>query len=222
MKYVIANWKMKMDLASVEEWMEGFEGLFKLSPNVVAVIAPSFPHIHKVKELLFDPSIKIASQDVSANIKGSHTGEVGAFQLKDYCTHCIIGHSERAEDPALVAAKRDIALSHGLVPILCFTSPQQAKFFYKSGVILAWEDPQNISKDGKYREKPLEEIEESMEEIRKLLPEGAVLLYGGSVNKDNIGALSGIDGLDGVLVGQASLDPHHFWELIKAYEISRS
>jgi len=43
---------------------------------------------------------------------------------------------------------------------VCFTTPEQAKFFYKGGAILAWEDPMNISSGGVYSEKPSEDIEE--------------------------------------------------------------
>jgi len=36
------------------------------------------------------------------------------------------------------------------------------------------------------------------------------ILYGGSVKADNAAALLSVDGVDGVLVGGASLDPHGF------------
>ena len=221
MSYVVANWKMEMSLSDVKVWLDGFSQNFTEVSRVITVIAPSFVHIYEVAEEMDGlEKVSIGAQDVSVELKGSHTGEVGAFQIKDFCNYCIIGHSERAENTMLVVQKRDVALEHGLKPIVCFTSLSQAELLYKEGVILAWEDPKNISSDGIYNEKPIKEIIGTVAEIRRYLPEESVLLYGGSVNKGNISALASVSGLNGVLVGQASLDPHHFLKLIEAYEVS--
>jgi len=222
MKFVVANWKMKMSRGDIDNWTLDFKGSYKPS-DVTVVVAPSFINVSYVKEKLGSlEKVFIGAQDVSVDSKGSHTGEVGAFQLKDYCKYVIVGHSERAEDLALVVQKRDIVLESGLTPIVCFTAPKQAKFFYKEGVILAWEDPKNISSEGVYSEKSLEEVEENVDLIKESLPEGAVLLYGGSVNKDNVCGLAKLSNLDGILVGHASLDPNHLIELIGAYALPRS
>ena len=220
MNYVIANWKMKMSQTDVENWVSDFTERYKPS-DVNVVVAPSFINIPYVKEKLGSlEKVFVGAQDVSADSKGSHTGEVSAFQLKDYCKYVIVGHSERAEDLALVIRKRDIVLEHGLIPVVCFTTPEQAKFFYKEGAILAWEDPTNISSGGVYSEKPLEDIEENVDRIKESLPRDAVLLYGGSVNKDNIYDLANLSKLDGVLVGHSSLDSGHFIKLIETYALS--
>ena len=220
MKCVIANWKMKMSQADIENWILDFKGRYKPS-DVRIIVAPSFVNIPYVKNTLGSlERVFVGAQNVSADSKGSHTGEVGAFQLRDYCKYVIVGHSERAESPALVVKKRDIVLEHGLIPIVCFTTPNQASFFYTECAILAWEDPENISSGGVYSEKPLEEVEENIGLIKESLPEDAILLYGGSVNRDNIDDLVKLSKLGGVLVGQASLDSNHFIELIGAYALS--
>jgi len=223
MKYVIANWKMNQGLVDVKNWFETYKkevGKLGTLEKSVPVVAPSFVHIPFAFFSAEDsPEIKIASQDISHYGKGSHTGESGAFQIKEFCKYCIVGHSERKEPKELVLQKRDIALNEGLVPIVCFISPESASDYYSEGCILAWEDPANISGGGSYKEKPFEEIEKVVSNMKENLPKSASLVYGGSVNKDNIGKLAAFSLLDGVLVGQASLDPLHFLELIKAYEI---
>jgi triosephosphate isomerase len=227
MKYVIANWKMTMDLALVGEWFETYKkaqnqlGIsFK---KTLPIIAPSFVHIpYAFLETESIKEVKLASQDISHYEKGSHTGESGAFQIKDFCKYCIIGHSERRDSTEIVLRKRDLAMREGLTPIMCFVSLEEALKYYLPGIILAWEDPAFISGGGQYKEKPIDEVQKAIEKLRKSLPKEAVLLYGGSVNKVNISDLACLDLLDGVLVGQASLDPMHFLEIIKAYEISRS
>ena len=209
-----------MDMSAVTRWLSDFTSEYKPSDSISVVIAPSFVHIPYVfLEVGDTPATFIGGQDTSLEQKGSHTGEVSASQLKDYCKYCIVGHSERKENPSVVAQKIDRLSDVGLIPIVCFISPEQASGYYKKGVILVWEDPANISKDGVYNEKPVEIIEKQITKIRKSLPEEAVLLYGGSVNKTNIASLSSMGGLSGVLAGHASLDPAHFLELIKSYEI---
>jgi triosephosphate isomerase len=42
------------------------------------------------------------------------------------------------------------------------------------------------------------------------------VLYGGSVKPDNAAELLAVDGVDGVLVGGASLDPHGFAKICAA------
>jgi len=78
----------------------------------------------------------------------------------------------------------------------------------------------NISSGGVYSEKPSEDIEENVGRIKESLPRDAVLLYGGSVNKDNIYDLANLSKLDGVLVGHSSLDSGHFIKLIETYALS--
>ncbi|MFQ5688717.1 MAG: triose-phosphate isomerase [Gemmatimonadota bacterium] len=50
----------------------------------------------------------------------------------------------------------------------------------------------------------------------------AVILYGGSVKASNIDALLAAEGIDGVLVGGASLDPEEFAKICRANGASRS
>jgi triosephosphate isomerase (TIM) len=220
MKYVIANWKMKMSLSDVGEWFFAL-GQENLSlDNTVVVVVPSFVHVpFAFLESEKVDSVFVGAQDVSVSERGSHTGDVGAFQLKDFCDYCVVGHSERDESMEDVILKRDHVLEFGMTPIVCFTKPDQAASLFTEGAVLAWEDPTNISQDGVFNEKPFEEISSAVHEIRNTLPEDAKLLYGGSVNSSNIADLVSLEALDGVLVGQASLDFNEFLKLIEAYEV---
>jgi triosephosphate isomerase len=44
------------------------------------------------------------------------------------------------------------------------------------------------------------------------------VLYGGTVNKENVSEYAKFANIDGALVGAASLDPDNFWEIIKEFE----
>jgi len=82
---------------------------------------------------------------------------------------------------------------------------------------MAWEDPQNISINGVYRSEDPAKISAIAKEIRKIVPPEAKLIYGGSVNERNVAAISRISELDGVLVGNASLDPEIFATIIRYF-----
>jgi triosephosphate isomerase len=218
MKYVVANWKMTMNLKEVQDWLERFS--FRAKQSLEVIVAPSFVHLPVVAQEL--KAVKLSGQDVSLYEGGKHTGDIDWEQLKDFCTYCIVGHSERNEPLDVVLQKRDLCLEHGLTPIVCFADQKKIRTFFVEGTILAWEDPDNISQNGVFRPKETAIIADTIFKLKQTLPGGAPLLYGGSVNRQNIKDLVNISKLDGVLVGSASLDPMHFAELVKAYEIFES
>jgi len=216
MKYIIANWKMNMDAQAISNWIDGATRPPSNGDKKI-LIAPSFLYIPLLQQFKDKLNIELCAQDASMFSKGSHTGEVGAFQIKNFCKYCIVGHSEREESYETVIKKRDICLQNGITPIVCFTNPSKASDFHTEGVILAWEDPDNISKNGQPNAKDIKDIEKGIQTIRKQIDEGCDLVYGGSVNRQNIQDLVNINKLNGILVGSASLDPNHFKELVDSF-----
>lgn len=220
--YIIGNWKMKLTSRDMLDWFDNFHELvkdFERYPLEV-ILAPSLVHIPLLASLT-EERIKIAAQDVSVYQNGAYTGEVGAFQIKDFCSYAIVGHSERKESLETVLKKRNRCLEVGIIPIVCFTNPQEAKNVYTKGIILSWEDPNNISVNGVYREKDPEDIVKGVQEIISTIPDDAVLIYGGSVNRQNIKNLVNIRQISGVLVGNASLDARQFLDIIRSYEFRK-
>ncbi|MFZ5424486.1 MAG: triose-phosphate isomerase [Patescibacteria group bacterium] len=217
-KYIVANWKQNKNLKEISDWLEVYKNQdFVLSSDINVIVCPSFPYLNFLKENSDAELLSIATQDVSEYSVGSHTGNVGAEQVKDFCTYSIIGHSERKEDRTLVNKKRDLCLENSITPIICFVSLTDAINSAVPGVILAMEDPTNISKNGVYNVQNPTAIEESLNEVKSKLSIEVPLLYGGSVNKDNVTSLSAIDTLNGILVGHASLDALHFIKLVQAF-----
>lgn len=214
-RYIIANWKMQLSLKEITNWFSGFnEVLPTLPENKTVIIAASQPYLGLLAEITRPLGIKLASQDVSLLDKGAHTGSTGIFQLKDFCKYSLIGHSELGENFNDSIKKRDKCLDNELTPIICFAKLDLAQQVYKQGSIPVWEDPVAISNGGAYQAKPLETIAQEIETIRRFFPTEAPLIYGGSVNRDNIDGLALMQGLDGILPGKASLDPVHFADLV--------
>lgn len=213
MKYIIANWKMNMDSKSIKEWFDGFN----LKTQETVVIAPPSAYLAETKALLKN-GIKLAGQDVSQFEKGAHTGELGAYELKEFADYCIVGHSERHETTDVTLQKINECLTHKITPIVCFVDKSFLRQIPQiQSCLVCWEDPQNISQNGVYAPKNILEIKTEVENIKNEWP-NITLLYGGSVNRQNIQELVNIDKLDGVLVGNASLEAAHFTEIVKAHD----
>ena len=53
-------------------------------------------------------------------------------------------------------------------------------------------------------------------EIRRRTPSGVRILYGGSVNPRNCGAILPLPEVDGALVGGASLSADDFWAIARS------
>jgi triosephosphate isomerase len=224
-KLVVGNWKQNKNLREVKDWVQGFEALvadYRAKKenedfNVDMIVAVPFTFLSAFQDLRSKLSnFFVSAQDVSAFSGGRHTGEVGVTQLKDFVDYAIVGHSERGEDREMVYKKSIALLNEGITPIMCFKDFDPA--IYTEGVVLAWEDPDNISNDSGYRAKNIDEVAEGIKRIKVQLPTDARILYGGSVNGQNAVALSNITELDGVLPGNASLDPSQFFEIIKAFD----
>ena len=160
------------------------------------------------------------------------------------CTHVIVGHSERrtffGEDNAIVNAKIDVALQFGMQPIVCIGETLQdretGKTFdvierqLKEGlnqvaghdidqIIIAYEPVWAI---GTGKTATSEQAGEAHAFIRKLVGElygkgqadRLPLLYGGSVNPENISKLMAQPDINGALVGGASLDVETFGKIV--------
>lgn len=214
-KLVIANWKQNMVFDETAAWCTDFGRLLKdgkLSERVKIVVCPPAPFIEKVHQMLHPLGVLVGVQDVSAFEDGAHTGYVGVNQTKHFTKYAIVGHSERGEDCETVAKKVELCTKAGIVPIVCFKSPDQYKKF--SGAVYALEDPQNISQNGLYRAKSPDEVCSLVREARRFFGDGETIVYGGSVNEENTSGLVVIEGIDGFLVGRASLDPVAFYDIV--------
>lgn len=220
-KLLVANWKQNKNLKEVKDWLAEFKILVDDTAieNVDVVICPPDPYLNVVNEFTEDYGwIFTGSQDISEYDQGSHTGEVGVLQLKDFVDFVIVGHSERSETRKQVIKKVEMCVSNKLIPIICFEKPEFLTEFEDISAYFLWEDPATISKGGEFKPKSLNEIKDGISDIIKNYSVGKGLLYGGSINKDNASGLGKIKNLSGGVSGSASLDAQHFYKIIKSFE----
>lgn len=159
-------------------------------------------------------------------------------------TYVILGHSERralGDTDAIITEKLTRAFAHGLTPILCVgererdTDGRYLAFIReeltnalsgltqkeRAHIIIAYEPIWAIGKTASSAIRP-NDLAEMTLYIRKILAEllpsrsasRAVILYGGSVEPDDVLELATNTSVDGFLIGHASTEAHSFGEII--------
>lgn len=240
--YIVGNWKMHGTRAMLAEARAIDRAAERLMRAEVA-LAPPFTLIHAVRKEA--TLIAIGGQDCHPDESGAHTGDVSASMVKDAGgSFVILGHSERrqnhGEDNALIKRKMKAAFDTGLNVILCIGETAHERDAGKAeGIVfrqlaeslveveaiperltVAYEPVWAI---GTGRSASVEEIGTMHKALRGRLGEmlgmdgkGVRILYGGSVNADNIVEIMAVDDVDGALVGGASLSAENFLGIIMA------
>lgn len=123
-KHIVAgNWKMNKTL---EESQELTKALTAKVPNneVEVIIAPTFPNLYPVNELIKNSNISLAAQNVHFADNGAFTGEVSTDMLSSVgVSTVIVGHSERrsifGESHELLAQKSTKVVQSGMQLMFC-------------------------------------------------------------------------------------------------------
>jgi triosephosphate isomerase len=179
----------------------------------------------------------VGVQNIWTEDKGAFTGESSAPMARDAgARYALVGHSERrhvfGETDEQTALKCAAAARNGLTPILCvgeLLAEREAGNTLdvvrrQLAVGLASLDDETVSTMaiayepvwaiGTGKTATPDDASEVHGEIRRVLSDrlaerasGIPILYGGSVNASNAKALLGARGVDGLLVGGASLNP---------------
>lgn len=242
-KIIIANWKMNP--SSAEEALRLIKNISseRFDDSIEIIIAPPFLYLEPIKKIL-KREIKLAAQNVSWGERGAYTGEISALMLKNIgCDYVIIGHSERrykiGETDEMISLKIKAAFKAGLHPIVAVGEKEQNDDIVKiinSQISGALEDVE-ATDVGKiiFAYEPVWAIGTGISDtpdhalsaallIRKIIgniytPDFAIdlpVLYGGSVTSANAADFINQSGINGALVGGASLDHEEFIKIIKA------
>jgi triosephosphate isomerase len=121
---IAGNWKM---YKTIPEALETAGRLVELSgdlSDVEVVIAPPFPALAAVSDVVKKSHISVGAQNLHWEKQGAFTGETSADMIVSAgCRHVIIGHSERrqffGDDDNGVNQKVKAAIAANLIPIFC-------------------------------------------------------------------------------------------------------
>lgn len=184
----------------------------------------------------------LGGQDCHPAEAGAHTGDIAAEMLRDAgASHVLVGHSERRMDHGergpLIAAKIAAAHRAGLVAILCVGESLKQRETGQAPAVVSRQVRAAISAAcgperlliayepvwaiGTGLTPTVEDVAVMHATIRRSVERitgqsGHRILYGGSVKPDNAAELLAIDGVDGALVGGASLSAKDFWSIAMA------
>lgn len=219
---IAANWKENLGELEVRAWMQEFgrQETRSKRQDIEVVICPSFPFISLFAS--FQPSsFQLGAQNVSEFEKGAYTGEVSARQLKSLgVKYVIVGHSERrqnfGETNEQINQKIRLCLKYGLTPIVCVSEIKQVETIKSSGhpIVVVYEPLSAISTGEIGQPDTPFHAQKMALEIKKIVGENVLSLYGGSVDSKNAGEFLKEKGINGLLVGGASLDPVEFTRII--------
>ena len=220
----VANWKQsgtKREAIAFVKAMQEARNL--LTEKKLIIVCPPLKSLDFVEQSIADRQLPIAVgiQDIDVNVfKGEkNTGAQSPELLKDSATYVIVGHSETRRNNNLtdqdVADKVKVALNAGLKPIVCVEEINQARKLKEilgnyEGIV-AYEPPSAIGTGNAANPQSANEV---AREIKSILPSTRVL-YGGSVDGKNIKGFIEQDSIDGVLVGNKSLDASFFTNILE-------
>lgn len=220
---IAANFKCNHTRKSYAQYAQKLNAFlrFENNENIKVYVAPSFSAF-----LDSEFAFKQCAQNIYPDFKGAFTGEIGLNHLQEFgIKSVILGHCERrtlGENDEFLAKKFDFCKANDLEIIYCIGEDfatyeknksieflsEQIKYIdlTYSKLILAYEPIYSIGKSAA----KIKDIQKIMAFLKSKTKQP--ILYGGSVNMDNIKQISTL--CDGVLIGSASLDVDNFIHLI--------
>lgn len=245
-KMIAGNWKMHKTVSEAVELAEDIVMETNGTLNEV-VIFPPFTALETVADAIDGKHVGYGAQDLHWEDKGAFTGAVSGAMIADICAeYVLVGHSERrtifGENEKIVASKIIAAYRNGLKPMLCvgenLAEREAGKTACKINMqlksalrVISAEDAENLvvayepiwaigSGKAATPEDALEVCTLIREKIGKIFTPDIArkvrILYGGSVNEKNAASFN-LSGIDGVLVGGASLKADTFAAIVRSF-----
>ena len=236
--YFIANWKMYGDLKSLNT----LDKVIKFSKSKEInkgrlIYCPPYTLISSFSKKFKNCQIGIGAQNChESKSYGPYTGSVNSRMLKNIGAHfVIIGHSENrknGENNKLINLKIKNALDSKLKVIFCIGETLNEKRKNKTKSILSSQIKVGLN-NIKDRSKifvayePVwaigtgivpksKDLFKTVNFIKnKFKDKSPKVLYGGSVNPENIKNLKEINNIDGFLIGGASQNTNKFIDIVK-------
>jgi triosephosphate isomerase len=240
---IAGNWKCNMRLGSAYQLADEVRSLVDDIDGVEKVICPPFVYLATVEAAIAMSTIRLGAQDVHWQDDVAATGEVGPQQLEELVDYVIIGHSERrhlfGETDEAINRKVKAVLDASLQPIMCVgetleereagqmeavltrqTREGLTSIDIPDGFVIAYEPVWAI---GTGKAATADDAEQAISLIRREAAricgeqraDSVRILYGGSVTPDNIAQFMERSGIDGALVGGASLKADAFAGIIE-------
>lgn len=247
---IVGNWKMNLNVSQASLLVHRLHEHIKLHRDIEIVLAPPMLDLQPISMQIDRRKFKLAAQNAYYKDEGAYTGEISFTQLHDLVHFVLVGHSERRhifnESLDEVQAKVAAAYRNDIVPILCVGETKTERLSGETNQVL---HDQVVSALANVTSPEVEKIVIAYEpvwaigtgevakpdqaaaaakvirnNVSELYGEVAAakvrILYGGSVTADVSSGFLRAPGIDGLLVGGASLNYRQFSEIVDtAYHV---
>ena len=245
MRYFIGNWKMFGVPKSIKilNKINSFHSKDKNRKKYRVIITPPYTLIETFAKQFQNKKLSIGSQNCYQKDQfSSNTAAISPFMIKSVGgKYTLVGHSDnRSEGDTneILKNKVQFALKNSLKVVFCIGENKKEKKnkstfnvlkkqitkvlnkkFNKNNIIVAYEPIWSIG-TGKIPTK--NELKKTTIYIKKVLRDvfrkkSPAVLYGGSVDGDNVKMFKEINEIDGFLIGGASKSSKKFIDIIKNY-----
>lgn len=242
-KLVIANWKMNLNMQESSIFLHKLSEKVQAHRGMEIVLAPSTFTLQSLSLQINHRQFKLAAQNFYWRDQGAFTGEVSISQLRGIVQYALVGHSERRnifhETDKDVRAKVAAAIRNNIRPILCIGETSDERNHDETNLVLndqllgglANVSSEDISKViiayepvwaiGTGVNANPDDIRKAVKTIRNQIKnlygaktaEEIQVVYGGSVQPEFAADYAKIKGVDGLLVGGASLSVEKFAQI---------
>jgi triosephosphate isomerase len=243
---IVGNWKMHLNTSQASLLVHRLEENTKIYRNIEIVLAPPMLTLQPLSVHLDRRKFRLAAQNAYFKDEGAYTGEVSFTMLRDLVHYVIVGHSERrhifGEDLPMIRDKVAASIRNEITPILCVGETKQEKDDGETKqvlhdqlmtalsnltaeeveqMVIAYEPVWAIGTGDVAKS---DQAKTAVDYIRAYVKDvfgagaakGLRVLYGGSVVPDVVHGFLNVEGVDGFLVGGASLNYQSFASIINA------
>ncbi len=244
-KLIVGNWKMYNNTHKASLLLHSLSEKVKVPRDVDVVLCPNLLALQSLSLQVNRRQFRLGAQNCYWRDEGAFTGEVAAEMLRGIADYVIVGHSERRhifqETERDIRQKVQAVIRNGMKPILCVgetagdrTNGETIEIVndqLTSGlanitseefcdVAIAYEPVWAIGTGKIPTPDDVKVVEKAVRKhigalYGKKAAEDVRFLYGGSVDSSNAGSLLRVDGVDGLLIGGASLKPDVFADIVK-------
>lgn len=211
------------------------------SQDLQLSVFPSMLALSEVEKLTRDSDWQFGAQNIAWVEKGAYTGAISAQMVADAgASYALVGHSERryifGETNDATNKKIKACLEAGITPVLCIGETQEDKENDKrqyrltrqlqealegidvaaAELIVAYEPVWAIGTGDACLPADAEDVIGWIK--NELGDESVPVLYGGSVDAQNVVSYTSQSSIDGVLVGGCSAKFEEFDKLLRALE----